>query len=108
MKRTNQIHFYLNDKEYEKLIRRINKSGLSLSTYMRHLIDGYVPQDKPPPDYYATLKEFRAIGRNINQIALVANATGIIDSRQYNEQYRELLRLILSLIDAAEMPKEAR
>jgi len=106
MKRNNQIHFYLSDKEYEKLHKRITKSGLSLSAYMRHLIHDKVPQDKPPKEYFDTLKELRFIGRNINQIALVANSTGIIDSKRYDEQYRELLRLILNLIDAAEMPRD--
>ena len=48
------------------------------------------------------------IGRNINQLALVANATGIIDSGKYDERYRELLGLILRIIDTAEMPGEAR
>ena len=51
-------------------------------------------------------KELRAIGRNVNQIAFVANATGIIGAAKYDERYRELLGLILRLIEAAEMPKE--
>ena len=106
MNRTNQIHFYLGDVEYKKLLRRVSKSGLSLSAYMRHLINNRVPQDKPPPEYFEILKELRAIGRNINQIAFVANATGIMDAKRVEEHYDELLALILKIIDAAEMPRE--
>jgi len=78
-KQIKQIHFYLNDGDYEKLLKRVLKSGLSLSAYMRHLIKDRVPQDRPLPEYEGILKELRAVGKNINQIALVANTTGIID-----------------------------
>ena len=59
-KRNNQIHFFISDREYEKLLRRVNKSGLTLSAYMRHLINDRVPKDRPPQEYFDFLKELRA------------------------------------------------
>jgi hypothetical protein len=73
---------------------------------MRHLIESRVPRDRPPPGYFEVQKELRAIGRNINQIALVANATGIIDAKKYDEKYGELRRLTLDLISVSEMPED--
>jgi hypothetical protein len=61
----------------------------------------------PPPEYFDTLHELRAIGRNLNQIALVANATGIIDAEKYEARYGVLIELTLKLIKAAELPREA-
>ena len=108
MNKTNQIHFYLGDQEYDRLIRRVSKSGLSLSVYMRHLINDRVPKDKPPQEYFDILKELRSIGKDINQIAAAADSAGIIDAKQYHDNYLELLHLTLNLIDATEMPKEVR
>ena len=104
--RKNRIEFYLSDREYVKLDIAVKKSGLNLSTYFRHLVEDRIPQDKPPKDYYDILKELRAIGRNINQIAYVANANGIIETSHFDNLYKELLRLILNVIDAVEMPKK--
>lgn len=105
-KRNCQIHFHIGELESERLKKRVRKSGLTLSAYMRHLIAGRVPRDRPPPEYFEILKELRMIGRNINQIALAANITGLIDANKYDERYQELTSLILNLIDASEMPKE--
>lgn len=106
--RKHRIGLHLSDREFTKLDHAVKKSGLNYSVYLRHLIASRIPQDRPPPEYFAVLKELRAIGRNINQMAFIANATGIIDAVRFDEKYRELTGLILKLIDAAEMPKEAR
>ena len=106
--RTHRIEFYLNDREYEKFIRAVKKSGLNLSTYLRHLVKDRIPQDRPPQDYFDILKEIRAIGNNINQIAYVANATGDINASSYIEKSNELSRLYLKIIETVEMPKAVR
>jgi hypothetical protein len=90
LRRNNQIHIYLDDKELKRFKDKVAKSGLTQNAYVRHLIGGSMPQDRPPPEYTLPLKEIRAIGRNINQIALVANATGIIDAQRFDERHAEL------------------
>ena len=52
IKRTKRIHFFLDEKEHGRLVRRVSKSGLTLSAYMRHLIAGRIPKDRPPPEYF--------------------------------------------------------
>jgi hypothetical protein len=76
-----------------------------MTTYICHLLNGRVPQDKPPPEYYAFLKEVRAIGRNINQIAMVANATGIIEAEKYQSDFDALMDAMLHIREAAELPR---
>ena len=104
--RQNRIAFHLNDREMDNFDRAVKKSGLNYSTYIRHLINNRIPQERPPREYFEILHELRAIGRNINEIAFVANATGNIDAAKYDKNYKELLRLILEIIDECEMPKE--
>ena len=54
------------------------------------------------------ISEYNRVGKNINQIALVANATEIIDAGKYDERYRELIELTVKLIKATELPIEVR
>ena len=104
--RQHRIAFHLNDREMDNFDRAVKKSGLNYSAYIRHLINSRIPQERPPREYFELLRELRAIGRNINQIAFVANASGSIEDAKYDENYKDLLKLILTIIDECEMPKE--
>ena len=67
--RTVEIKVRLNQQEADILNERVKKSCLSREAYLRQLINGLVPQDAPPPDYYTMMKELYKIGNNLNQIA---------------------------------------
>jgi hypothetical protein len=51
------------------------------------------------------MKELRAIGNRINQIAVRANAIGFIDAEQYEKNARELHEAILSIQAAVVLPE---
>lgn len=76
LKRNIKITFRLNAKEQQQLKKNVKKTGLSQETYIRRLIEGYVPKELPPIDYHAMMRELNAIGNSMNQIAARANATG--------------------------------
>ncbi|MCL1829775.1 MAG: plasmid mobilization relaxosome protein MobC, partial [Oscillospiraceae bacterium] len=96
----------LDNKEHQHLMKLVKRSGLTQSTYLRHLINGVVPQDAPPPDYYAMMKELRGIGANLNYIAQLSNAFGFIDEVKYDEAVQTLDRALLDIIDAVRMPRK--
>lgn len=52
-KRNIPILFRLNKKEAESLDKKVRKSGLNREAYLRQVINGVVPRDAPPPDYYS-------------------------------------------------------
>jgi len=106
--RQHRIEFYLNDLEYAKADHAAKKDGLTLSEYFRHFINDRIPQDRSPEYYLSTLKELRLIGNNISQIAHVADTVGIIDTSLFDNLYKELIKLILNVIDTAEMPREVK
>lgn len=85
-----RVQFRLNNMEYECFKNLVDKSGLSIESYMRKLIRGIIPKDKPPPDFYMMMRELHKIGANLNQIAYKANALGLIDSNKYDEKVRML------------------
>ena len=104
-KRNIQVIVRLNRKEHQHLKKLVKRSGLSQSTYLRHLINGVVPQDAPPPDYYAMMNELRKVGTNLNQIAQVANAFGFIDAAKYDDAIEQLNRAVVNITNAVLLPR---
>jgi len=74
-------------------------------TYLRVLINGYVPKELPPPDYYAMMKELHAIGSNLNQIAARANAIGHIDRTTFQYEANRLRKAVLDIQTAVTSPE---
>lgn len=95
--RTQRITLRLSEVEYRRITRRAKSCGLGKSAYIRQLIVGYEPRESPPADYFAMTRELKEIGNNLNQLAFVANTTGLIDEAAYYEQVirlRDSLRRI--------------
>ena len=78
-KRNCRVQVRLDNKEYQGFMKAVRKSGLSQEVYLRHLINGVVPQDAPPPDYYHFMRELHGVGNNLNQIAQKAHVLGVVD-----------------------------
>lgn len=87
-KRNIEIKVRLNRKEAELLNKRVKKSRLSREAYLRHLINGRVPREAPPPDYYAMMRELYRIGNSLNQVAKKAHTLNVIDVQRYNAGVR--------------------
>ena len=68
-----EIKVRLNRKEAEALNKKVKKSRISREAYLRHLINGVVPQDAPPPEYFDFMRELHRVGNNLNQTRLCAN-----------------------------------
>lgn len=104
-KRNVHIQFWLNRKEAEELDKKVKRSGLSRENYLRHLVNGVVPRDEPPPDYYAMMNQLYRIGTNLNQIAFKANALNVIEAEKYDEAYREYQKTVQLITEAVLLPK---
>ena len=95
--RNNQVIFRLTDEECEKLKRLAAKSGLTQAGYIRHLLKGVIPKDRPPPDYFSMMEELRRVGDSLNRIAEDIHSCGMFDPKEYDENvaiYKEALRKI--------------
>ena len=98
-KRNVHVQFWLDKKEAEAFNKKVKRSGLSREAYLRHLINGLVPQDAPPPAYFDFIRELHGIGNNLNQIAQKAHVLGVIDAVSYthlSKWYRGTKREIRS------------
>jgi len=104
--RTHRVQVRLNDREYALFRNKVMKSKLTQEAYLRHLINGLVPQEAPPADYYAMMNQLYRVGNNLNQIARKAHALNVIDVQKYDEAYAAYTELVLEITDAVIMPKK--
>lgn len=105
-KRNIAILFRLNRKEAEALDKRVKKSGLSREAYLRQLINGLVPKNAPPPDYYSMMRELHQIGNNLNQIAQKAHVLNVIDVQRYDREVRRFQQAVEQITDAVVLPEK--
>lgn len=104
-KRNVHVQFWLDKKEAEAFNKKVKRSGLSREAYLRHLVNGLVPQDAPPPAYYDFMRELHRIGGNLNQIAQKAHVLGVIDERRYDEEMRKFDQLVRDITKAVILPR---
>ena len=106
LKRNIKITFRLNAKEHQRLKKCVKKTGLSQETYIRTLLDGYVPKELPPPDYHGMMRELNAIGNSMNQIAARANGTGFFLAEEYAMYMQEFRNAVLAIQKAVTKPEQ--
>ena len=104
-KRNIEIKIRLNRKEMDLLNKKVKRSGLSRENYLRHLVNGVVPRDEPPPDYYAMMNQLYRIGVNLNQIAFKANALNVIEADKYAQAYAEYEKTVKEITEAVLLPR---
>ena len=106
--RTRNIRYqlWLNEKEAERFSRVVKRSGLSREVYLRQLINGLIPTDAPPPDYFAMMRELHYIGVNLNQIARKAHALNVFDAKRYDDNVAMLNKAVVEITNAVMLPRK--
>ena len=99
-----EIKVRLNKKEAETLTKRVKRSGLSREAYIRQLINGFVPRDAPPPDYYEMMRQLYKVGTSLNQIAQKAHVLNLIDAQRYDAGVREFEDAVMTITRAVVLP----
>jgi len=105
-KRNIEIKLRLDKKEAESLNKRVKKSGLSRESYLRHVINGLVPTDAPPPDYYSMMRALHSIGTNLNQIAQKAHVLNVLDLKRYDDNVAALNKAVVEITNAVMLPRK--
>ena len=100
-----KIQIWLSKKEAENLQKKAKRSKISVAAYVRHLIDGVVPQDAPPPDYYAMMQQLYHIGNSLNQIAQKAHTLNVIDMQRYDAAVQKFEEAVIQISEAVICPR---
>jgi len=77
-KKNNRLWVHLSDDEFAVVKQHINRTGLSKEAYIRSVLLGYIPREKPDERFYEMMKDLSGIANNVNQLARKANAFGSI------------------------------
>lgn len=85
-KRNIDKHIWFSRDEAQELQKKAKKACLSEGALIRLLIRGYEPREKPDDRFYDTMRQLSAIGNNINQLAIKANALGFVDSQMLKNE----------------------
>lgn len=99
---------WLNREEATYLKKKSKKAGINESELIRNLIIGYEPKEKPDDRFYDMMKELRAIGNNLNQIARRANSLNFIDSNIYKNEVKKLNNFIIEVRKKILLPVDNR
>ena len=88
--KNNQEAVLVSRDEAQDLQKKAKKTCLSEAALVRLLLRGYEPKEKPDDRFYDVMREFSAIGNNIHQISVKANALGFIDTQKLNSELDRL------------------
>lgn len=99
---------WLSREEDYLLKTKSEAAGLNASDLIRNLIVGYEPREKPPIEFYESIKQIRAVGNNLNQIAKYANAQGFVDGIHLRKEITKLNELIVDIKKEYLLPKETK
>ncbi|MEF9962036.1 MAG: plasmid mobilization relaxosome protein MobC [Erysipelotrichaceae bacterium] len=95
--RNKEIKVRLTETEYNNLLKHVASTSLSRESYIRTLINGYIPKEQPNDLFFESISQLRAIGNNLNQIATIANKMDVIDKERYNIELNFLRASILEI-----------
>lgn len=97
MKRNHEIKVRFNDDEYNNLIVKVNKSGLSREKFIRNLIQKTTFKKPPPIEYFQLVNECNAIGNNLNQLIKLAYIHQETNPQEISSLFEKLTRLLQAM-----------
>lgn len=98
-RRNIKIDLRLNEQEMERLRRDVARSGWSREKYLRALIEHSSIREMPSMDLISVLRNLQQINNNMNQVALIANAKGFVDTAAYWKNVELLKETIHELLE---------
>ena len=102
--RTRKVTVRMSEGELAALRAHVARTGWSLEAYVRSVLAGAVPPERPPEAYLEMARELRSIGTNLNQIARKAHAIGAVDAGRYDAEARRLERALIEIVAAVKSP----
>uniref|UniRef100_UPI003AEFCCA0 plasmid mobilization protein n=1 Tax=Holdemanella porci TaxID=2652276 RepID=UPI003AEFCCA0 len=87
-KRNHRMTCRLNDDEYERVLIKISKSGLSKQEYILSSLLNKKINEKLELDFYKLINEINHVGNTVNQISRVLNSKNPILEKEILENQR--------------------
>lgn len=89
-KRIYKKQFWLTKEEVDLLNKKVKKSNMNQSDFIRNAITNSIVKEKPDDRFYNSIRNLRVISNNLNQIAKKANSLGFIDAKNYKNEVEKM------------------
>ena len=97
MRRNKEIKVRFSEEEYEVLVEKVRKSGISREKYVRSLVAGMKFKELPPIDYYKLVNEWNAVGNNLNQLVKQTHIYKSVNEKRCAEVLQDFKSMIVSV-----------
>ena len=74
-----KIEVYFPDAEYEAFLKKVKRTNLSISAFVRKMAAEQVIREAPHADVPYLMREVKRVGNNINQFLFLANSKRFFD-----------------------------
>ena len=95
-----KIEVYFPDVEYETFLKKVRRTNLSISEFVRRMAADQVIREAPDVDVPLLMCEVKRVGNNINQLLFLANSKGFFDKAALNAALEELREVDKLIFDA--------
>ena len=95
-----KIEVYFPDAEYEAFLKKVKRTNLSISAFVRKMAAEQVIKEAPHADVPLLMREVKWVGNNINQLLYLANSKGFLDKVALNAALKELREVDKLIFDA--------
>ena len=106
LKRNKSFLIRLSQDELTQLNNDVEKTGLSRESYVRSLINGYIPAARPSNDFQKVLYFLRITSNNLNQIAQKAHVLHVVDVQRYDKEVRKFEETVRRITEAVILPEK--
>lgn len=93
-------------EEMNALNKKVKACGMTREAYVRCVLGEKTPVTLPPMEYHDVIRELRAVGNNLNQIAYRAQSLGLLDAPAYRQNAAHIVAVADSLLVATVPQKQ--
>ena len=96
-KRNHRMTCRLNDEEYERVLAKISRSGLSKQEYILSSLLNKKITEKLDLDFYKLINEINHVGNNLNQISRILNSKNPVLENEIVENQKLINQVLTNL-----------
>ena len=85
-----KIEVYFPDAEYEAFLKKVKRTNLSISAFVRKMAADQVIREAPHVDVPRLMIEVKRVGNNLNQLLIFAHTKGFFDKSALTAALEEL------------------
>ena len=94
---TKTFHIRLTEKEYNRLCKQSDRSGLPKTTYIRHMINGCSPREKTPAVFWQYINKSNEVSGNLINLLHYARRLGVIDAKRLVAEIEAFKKLYMDI-----------